>query len=105
MYTIERYKPEIKVRNAILYLAALENLVTDLVPSEMACLDNSPGRMSRTEVWISRDEMVDFFEYEASLEASVAMRSKMSLTNELRIAMALLEIPVSGWTCLRTTRD
>jgi hypothetical protein len=34
--------------------------VTDLVPSEMACLESSPGRMSRTEVWISRDEMVDF---------------------------------------------
>ena len=76
--------------------------MTDLVPSEIACLESSPGRMSRTEVWISREEMVDFFEYDASLEASVAMRSKMSLTNELRIAMALFEIPVSGWTCLRT---
>jgi hypothetical protein len=79
--------------------------VTDLVPSEMACLESSPGRMRRTDVWISRDEMVDFFEYDASLEASVAMRSKMSLTNELRMAIALLEIPVSGWTCLRTGRD
>lgn len=49
----------------------LENLVTDLVPSEMACFDNSPGRIKRTEVWISRDEMVDFLEYEAS---SVARR-------------------------------
>jgi hypothetical protein len=49
------------------YLApADENLVTDLVPSEMACLANSPGRMRRTAVWISRDEMVDFFEYDAS---------------------------------------
>ena len=37
-------------------------LVTDLVPSEMACLASSPGRMSRTDVWISRDEMVDFLE-------------------------------------------
>ena len=37
-----------------------ENLVTAFVPSEMACLESSPGRMSRTEVWISRDEMVDF---------------------------------------------
>lgn len=37
-----------------------------------------------------------------SLEASVAMRSKISLTKLLRIAIALLEIPVSGWTCLRT---
>jgi hypothetical protein len=32
----------------------------------------------------------------------VATRSKMSLTNELRMLMARLEIPVSGWTCLRT---
>jgi len=79
-----------------------ENLVTDLVPSEMACLANSPGRIRRTAVWISRDEMVDFFEYDASLEASVAMRSKISLTNEFKIAIALFEIPVSGWTCLRT---
>ena len=37
-----------------------------------------------------------------ALEASVAIRSKISLTNELRMAIALLEIPVSGWTCLRT---
>ena len=36
------------------------------------------------------------------LDASVAIRSKISLTNELRMAIALLEIPVSGWTCLRT---
>lgn len=105
MYTIERiYEPEMQVR-MLLYFAALENLVTDLVPSEMACLDSSPGRMSRTEVWISRDEMVDFFEYEASFEASVAMRSKMSLTKELRMAMALLEIPVSGWTCFNTAQS
>ena len=44
----------------------LENLVTDLVPSEMACFDSSPGRIRRTEVCISRDEIVDFLEYEAS---------------------------------------
>ena len=55
--------------------------------------------------------------YEANLDASEAIRSKISETKELRIAMALLlvvsgvqgkteggtyEIPVSGWTCLRT---
>ena len=97
-------------------------MVTDLVPSEMACLASSPGRMSRTDVWISRDEMVDFFEYAANsagrvsgwdrrggegghaLDASVAIRSKISLTNEFRMAIALFEIPVSGWTCLRTVR-
>ena len=32
----------------------------------------------------------------------MATRSKMSLTNELRIDIALLEIPVSGWTCFKT---
>jgi len=41
-------------------------LVTDLVPSEIACFANSPGRIRRTLVWISRDEMVDFLEYAAS---------------------------------------
>lgn len=46
-------------------------LVTDFVPSEMACLASSPGRMSRTAVWISREEMVDFFEY---VESSVVNR-------------------------------
>ena len=34
----------------------------------------------------------------------MAIRSKMSLTNEFRIAIALFEIPVSGWTCLRTRK-
>jgi hypothetical protein len=29
---------------------------TNLVPSEIACLVKSSGRMSLTEVWISRDE-------------------------------------------------
>lgn len=42
------------------YLVEEEYLVTALVPSDTACLANSPGRISRTEVWISRDEMVDF---------------------------------------------
>ena len=32
------------------------------------------------------------------------MRSKISFTNELRMAIALLEIPVSGWTCFNTAR-
>ena len=34
--------------------------VTALVPSETACLANSPGSKRRTAVWISREEMVDF---------------------------------------------
>ena len=97
-----------------------------MVPSETACLASSPGRMSRTDVWISRDEMVDFLLYAASLDASVATRSKMSgwesqnqvmeldgradegnlpLTKEFRMDMARFEIPVSGCTCLRTAND
>jgi hypothetical protein len=87
------------------YLVEEEYLVTALVPSDTACLASSPGRISRTDVWISRDEMVDFLLYAASLLASVATRSKMSLTNEFRIDMARLEMPVSGCTCLRTECD
>jgi hypothetical protein len=34
-------------------------LVTALVPSDTACLASSPGRIRRTEVWISRDEIVE----------------------------------------------
>lgn len=59
-------------------------------------------KVNAYEVWISREEMVDFLLYAASLLASVATRSKMSFTNELRMDMARLEIPVSGWTCFRT---
>ena len=38
------------------------------------------------------------------LEASVAICSKISLTNELRTAIALFEMPISGWSCFNTTR-
>ena len=44
----------------------MHTLVTDLVPSEMACFESSPGRIRRTAVWISLDEMVDFLEYAAN---------------------------------------
>jgi hypothetical protein len=40
------------------------------VPSLIACLASSPGRIRRTLVWISRDDIVDFFEYWASSEES-----------------------------------
>ena len=104
------------------YLAlADETFVMDLVPSEMARLANLPGRIRQMAVWISRDEIVNYFEYDASstrrhvdehgvskcrrerdlLEASVAMCSKISFTNEFKMAIALLEIPVSGWTCAK----
>lgn len=38
-----------------------------------------------------------------SLDASPAIRSKISFTNEFNIAIALFEIPVSGCTCFNTT--
>ena len=50
---------------------------------EDSTLASSPGRMSRTAVWISRDEIVDFLLYEANLEASPATRSKISFTVQL----------------------
>jgi hypothetical protein len=37
--------------------------VTALVPSDTACLASSPGKINLTAVWISREVMVDFFEY------------------------------------------
>ena len=46
-------------RGIYFFYLAEENLVTDLVPSEIACLLNSPGRMRRTAVWISREVIVD----------------------------------------------
>ena len=67
-----------KANTPSVYFVLEEYLVTALVPSETACLASSPGRMRRTDVWISREEMVDFLLYAASLEASVATRSKMS---------------------------
>jgi hypothetical protein len=56
-------------------------------------------------VWISLDEnheIVDFLEYTANLEASVAMWFKMSFTKEFKMAITLLNIPVLGCTCLST---
>lgn len=74
-------------------------LVTALVPSDTACLASSPGSRSLTAVCTSRLVMVERLLYCASLEASVAMRSNTSLTNEFMMLIALLEMPVSGWTC------
>ena len=76
--------------------------MTALVPSETACLASSPGRTSLTADWTSREERVCFLLYETSLEASPASLPKMSLMKEFMMDMDLLEIPVSGWTCLRT---
>jgi len=53
----------------------LRTLVTDLVPSEIACFESSPGRIRRTAVWISREEMVDFLEYAANSIPSIRILS------------------------------
>ena len=45
------------IRKVVIYLLEVY-LVTALVPSETACLANSPGKRSRTAVWISREVMV-----------------------------------------------
>lgn len=37
--------------------------VTAFVPSETACFASSPGRIKRTAVWISREEIVDLLLY------------------------------------------
>ncbi|KIH62246.1 hypothetical protein ANCDUO_07469 [Ancylostoma duodenale] len=77
-------------------------LVTALVPSDTACLASSPGRIRRTAVWISREEIVDRLLYWASRDASTAMRSKTSFTNEFMMDIAFDETPVSGCTCFST---
>lgn len=71
-------EPEDSTRTIKVYLVDEEYFVTAFVPSDTACLASSPGRISLTlmkllvndaemkelmityEVWISRDEMVDF---------------------------------------------
>ncbi len=88
-----------------LEIQELVNLVTALVPSETACLASSPGKISRTAVWISREVMVGFLLYRASFAASWASFSKMSLMNEFIIPMAFDDIPVSGCTYKMTTRS
>ena len=72
------------------------NLVTALVPSETACLANSPGRTRRTAVWTSRLERVAFLLYEHNLPASPAILPKMSLMKEFMMDIPFLDMPVSG---------
>ena len=71
-------------------------LVTALVPSETACLANSPGRMSLTADWTSREERVLLLLNLTSLDPSVAILSKVSWMKEFMMFMAFLEIPMSG---------
>ena len=52
--------------------------MTALVPSETACLANSPGRISLTADWTSLDERVLLLLNLTSLDPSVAILSKVS---------------------------
>ncbi len=76
--------------------------VTALVPSETACLASSPGRISLTADWTSREERVLLLLNLTSFDPSVATLSKVSWMKEFMMFMAFLEIPMSGCTCLRT---
>lgn len=78
-------------------------LVTALVPSDTACLANSPGSSSLTAVCTSLLVMVERLLYWASRDASVAILSNKSFTKEFMILIARLEIPVSGWTFVEDT--
>lgn len=40
-------------------------------PTSAACLNSSPGRMSRTDVWISQEEIVFFSKYVSSRKNSI----------------------------------
>jgi hypothetical protein len=58
--------------------------VTDLVPSEIACFESSPGRIRRTAVWISREEIVDFLEYAANSDFLVRSISNYQVKQPTR---------------------
>ena len=54
--------------------------VTALVPSETACLANSPGNNSLTAVWISREVMVDLLQW--TIDNTIEFISLTSYCNE-----------------------
>ena len=78
------------------------NLVTALVPSDTACLANSPGNSNLTAVYTSLDDKVLLLLNLTNLEASKANLSNESFTNEFMIYIAFFEIPTSEWTCFNT---
>lgn len=51
--------PNVWLKGKLSVYLELVYLVTALVPSDTACLANSPGRRRRTAVWISLLVMVD----------------------------------------------
>ncbi len=49
------------LKNTVVWRLVLQadvNLATALVPSDIACLASSPGRVSLTAVWTSREDRV-----------------------------------------------
>jgi hypothetical protein len=77
-------------------------LVTALVPSEIACLDNSPGNISLTADWTYLDDKVLLLLNLTNFDPSFPILSKVSWMNEFIMFIAFLEIPISGCTCFKT---
>ena len=80
----------------------VENLATALVPSAVAWRASSPGRRSLTAVWTSRAERVWRLLYLTRREDSPEILSETSPMKEFMMLMDFLEMPISGWTYLRT---
>jgi len=95
-YVFKNIKNELYIDHCWMYL------VTAFVPYETACLASSPGRMSLTADWTSRDERVLLLLNLTSLDPSVAILSKVSWMNEFMMFIAFFEIPMSGCTCFKT---
>mmetsp|Transcript_30848 Transcript_30848/g.102748 ORF Transcript_30848/g.102748 Transcript_30848/m.102748 type:complete len:89 (+) Transcript_30848:213-479(+) len=77
-------------------------LVTALVPSDKACFDSSPGKISLAAVSTSRLERVHFLLLRRSFVDSEASRSKMSCMKLFMMPIPRLEMPMSEWICLST---
>ena len=82
------------------FYLALVFLVTYIFSSLTVWFACSLGNKRRTAVWISRLEMVERPLWVDNLEASLAILSKMLFL--IMILIALLETPVSSWTCFKT---
>jgi hypothetical protein len=76
--------------------------VTAFVPSEIACLDNYPGRINFTADCTSLDERVLLLLNLTNFDPSFPILSNVSWMNEFMMFIAFFEIPISGWTCFKT---
>lgn len=85
-----------------IYFIEAMYLLTDLFPSDWACLANSPGSTNAVAAWTSLAPKVLRPEYWAHFPASEQMRSNKSATNELRTDIAFFDTPISGCTCFNT---